>query len=157
MVGHHLEHREVLACLPDVVDIEEPHARLGERERVRGRAGLAADHPRLERIDARLHEEDVVPPPGDDRIALHPRVAVLLQVGEEVLAHRAVCELLRERRIPDEVVLLARGLAARLVLTDRPEGLAALRARLAGESLFAEELDLVFTLSHSRDRWARGL
>src|SRR5207247_11409122 len=50
----------------------------------------------------------------------------------------------------DVVLHLARRFAATLVLTDRPERLAALRARLAGESLFAEELDFVFNLRHSR-------
>src|SRR5207245_10916581 len=28
MMGHHLEHREVLAGLPDVIEVREPHTRL---------------------------------------------------------------------------------------------------------------------------------
>ena len=86
-MGHHLEHREVLARLPHVIEVREPDARLADRERVRRRARLAADHPRLERVHTRLDEEDVVPPPSDDWIALHADVAVLLEEREEVLAH----------------------------------------------------------------------
>src|SRR2546427_394135 len=56
VVGHHLEHREVLARLPHVVDVRESDAWLADRERVRGRARLAADYPRLERVHTRLDE-----------------------------------------------------------------------------------------------------
>src|SRR3989304_9468438 len=77
MVGHHLEHREVLARLPDAVYVDEPDARLADPEGVRGWARLPADHPRLERGHARLDEEQVVPPPRDDRVALHPGRGVL--------------------------------------------------------------------------------
>src|SRR6266849_6468217 len=150
MMGHHLEHREVLAGLPDVVDVQESHARLAERQRVRGRARLAADDPRLERIHAGLDEEDVIAPARDDRVALHARVAVLLEERQEVLAHRAVGELLLEGRRADEVVLLAGRFPARFVDAERPERRVALRTRLAGEHLLPKQLDLVFTLGHFR-------
>src|SRR3989441_1737788 len=150
VVGHHLEHREVLAGLPDVVDVQESHARLAERQWIRGRARLAADDPRLERIHAGLDEEDVIAPARDDRVALHARVAVLLEEREEVLAHRAVCKLLLERRRADEVVFLARRLPACVVDAERPEGRVAFRTRLAGEALLPKKLDLVFTLGHFR-------
>src|SRR2546425_6711077 len=150
VVGHHLEHREMLARLPDVVDVEESHAGLAERQRVRGRARLAADHPRLERIHAGLDEEDVISPARHDRVALHPCVAVLLEEGEEVLSHRAIGELLLERRRADEVVFLARRLPAGLLDPERPEGGRTFRTCLAGESLFPKQLDLVFTLRHFR-------
>src|SRR2546426_12768854 len=48
VVGHHLEHREVLAGLPDVVDVQESDARLADCQRICGRTRLAADDPRLE-------------------------------------------------------------------------------------------------------------
>src|SRR3989475_5151494 len=150
VVGHHLEHREMLARLPDVVDVQESHARLADRQRIRGRARLPADHPRLERIHARLAEEDVIAPARDDRGSFHPSVAVRLDEGEEVLAHRAVGELLLERRRADEVVFLARRLPAGLVDPERPEGGRTFRTCLAGESLFPKQLDLVFTLRHFR-------
>src|SRR5437867_2191546 len=150
MVRHHLEQREVLARLPNVVDVDESDAGLADREGIRGRARLPADHPRLERIHTRLYEEDVVAPPRDDRVSLHPRMAVLLEERKEVFTHRAVGEFLLERRIADEVVFLTRCLPACLVMPEGPEGLPALRTRLARESLFPEKLDLVFTLRHSR-------
>src|SRR3970282_2133544 len=152
MVCRHLEHREVLARLPDVVDVVEPHAGLGDREGVRGRTRGPADDPRLERVHARLGEEHVPAPSGDERGALHPRVVVRLEERQEVLPHRAVRELLLERRGPDEVVLLARGLTARLVDAEGPEGLPALRTGLAGEALLPEDLDLVVRLGHGRQR-----
>src|SRR5256712_228205 len=147
---------EVRAGLPDVIEVREPHTRLADRERVRGRARLAADHPRLKRIHARLDEEDVVPPPSDNRIALHSDVAVLLEEREEVLAHGAIGQFLFERRVPDEVVLLARGLAARFVVSKRPERRAALRTRLAGEPLLPEQLDFILALRHFGIRTSRG-
>src|SRR2546428_11995883 len=64
--------------------------------------------------------------------------------------HRAVGELLLERRRADEVVFLAGGLPARLMDPERPEGGRAFRTRLAGESLLPKQLDLVFTLGHFR-------
>src|SRR5947209_18707672 len=42
MMGHHLEHREMRAGLPDVVDVQESHAGLADRRRLRGRAHPAA-------------------------------------------------------------------------------------------------------------------
>src|SRR3989442_15392881 len=115
-----------------------------------GGTGLAADDPGLERIHASVDEEDVIGAARDDRIALHARVAVLLEERKEVLAHRAVGELLLERRRADEVVFLARRLPAGLVDPERPEGGRTFRTCLAGESLFPKQLDLVFTLRHFR-------
>src|SRR5207247_9722637 len=106
MMRHHLEQREVLARLPNVVDVDESDAGLADREGIRGWARLPADHPRLERIHTRLDEEDVVPPPRDDRVALHPRMAVLLEEGKEIFTHRAVGEFFLERRVADEIVFL---------------------------------------------------
>src|SRR5947208_4437937 len=150
VMRHHLEQGEVLARLPDIVDVDEPDAWLADCKGIRGWARLPADHPRLERIDTRLDEEDVVPPPRDDRVALHSCMAVLLEEGKEIFAHRPVREFLLERRIADEIVLLTRCFPAGLVVPEGPEGLPALRTRLARESLFPEKLDLVFTVRHSR-------
>ena len=147
VMRHHLEQGEVLARLPDVVDVDEPDARLADREGIRRGARLPADHPRLERIHTRLDEEDVVPPPRDDWIALHPRMAILLEEGKEIFAHGAVREFLLERRVADEVVLLARRLAARLMLPERPECLATFRTRLPRETLLPEKLDFVCSLA----------
>ena len=150
VMRHHFEQGEVLARLPDIVDVDEPDAWLADGKGIRGWARLPADHPRLERIHTRLDEEDVVPPPRDDWIALHPRMAILLEEGKEIFAHGAVREFLLERRVADEVVLLTWRLPTRLVMSEGPEGLPALRTSLARESLFPEKLDLVFTLRHSR-------
>ena len=145
----------LLARLADVIDVDEADAGLTERERIRRRTRFAADDPRLERIDACLDEEDIVPPPSDDRVALHPRVPVLLEEREEVFAHRAVWELFLEGRISDEIVFLTRSLAARVVLAQGPVGFAAMRTRLAREALLPKQLDLVFTLRHFGHRTTR--
>ena len=149
VVGHHLEQGEVLPGLPDVVDVHEPDAGLGDHEGVRGRARLPADHPRLERVHARLREEDVFPPAGDDRVPPHAGVAVRLHEGDEVLPHRADREALLERRVPDEVVLLTGPLPADRMVSQSPEELPARGALETPEALSAEELDLVFALGHS--------
>src|SRR5437879_1773035 len=134
MMRHHLEQREVLARLPDVVDVNEPDARLADREGIRGRARLPADNPRLERIHTRQDEEDVDAPARDDRIALLPRMAVLLEERKEVFAHRAVAEFLLERRIADDVIFLTTCFPTSLVMLEGPEGLPALRTLLSRES-----------------------
>src|SRR5436853_2771600 len=117
-MSHHLEQGEVLDCVPDIVDVDVPEAWLAAGKGIRGWARLPADHPRLERIHTRLDEEDVVPPPRDDRVAFHPRMAVLLEEGKEIFSHRAVGEFLLERRIADEVVVLTWRLPTRLVMPE---------------------------------------
>jgi hypothetical protein len=148
VVGQHLEEREMTGTAADLGDVGEPKARLADDQRVRrGRQGAARD-PRLEIVDARLGEEHVIPPPGDDRVSPHARVAAILEELVVEVAHLVGRIRSGERRGPEERVRGARVLLAPLVVPEGPERRAAARARLPSEPRGMEELEVVLGSVH---------
>lgn len=127
------------AGLPDIIDIIEPHAGLGDSERVVWWLDHLQDDPRLKIIDASLGEENIIPPPRDDRIPTYPAMIMLFKEVEVLLAHLVVGIGTLHRGVTDKSVLLTWRLPTGIPISLGPERPPALRTGLTLKTVILEE------------------
>ena len=107
--------------------------------------------------DAGSSEEDSIPPAGDYGVSTDPLVPPLHKEGEERLAHVTEGERFGGWRVADETVFLAGSLSAGLLIAERPEPAATLRAFPSFEVIFLEKGDTVVLVGHADSRMDSNL
>ena len=141
MMRHHLEYREVPSCDSDVVYVRETNRGLAYCERVGWGVCIAAYDPRLEVHDGCSHEEHIITPARQNRVALDSSMTMPLKEAQKSFAHFLKSVFPRYARLPDESILITWRITTGFpVRIKRPEGLTADSAGLSNPSLFLEHL-----------------